>query len=92
MTGRPDIDLDAEWAAHRRAERWVAVLDIAALLGAGGVALAMPVWRWILTRALLGVSAALQSLDRLVRRLAKKARGPAPIPLLDRLDSEGRGR
>jgi hypothetical protein len=41
MTGRPDIDLDAEWAAHRRAERWGFALALAGLAGALLVSLAV---------------------------------------------------
>lgn len=41
MTARPDIDTAAEWLAHKRAERVGFVLDIAALFGAGAVALAV---------------------------------------------------
>ena len=29
MTARPDIDTAAEWLAHKRAERWAAVLTVA---------------------------------------------------------------
>lgn len=46
----------------------------------------MPLWRYVCARLLLCLDERLMRCAAKCRRLAKKAAGPAPVPLLDRSD------
>lgn len=47
----------------------------------------MPVWRWILAKAIHGLNVPVLALGKWLNRMENKALGPRPCPLFDRTET-----